>query len=139
MYLLIIIEAIIMVFSLNLSHLFNNPVYWIFHIDEYKSVKERKIDIHNDINTIDDVKKYVFGFKYKEYKYDFTQSVSTTINRDFHGDCEDAATLGKFLFSIIGVVIFGAHTEGDSRPAHLGKCIGLGIVQNARIMPRPSH
>lgn len=81
-----------------------NILYWLFHLHLLKENLKLKKSLLSDIKTIDDVKTGIELFVYTSDKFkDWTPWVVTFFAREKHGDCDDAAVYGKFLFKCAGI------------------------------------
>ena len=79
-----------------------NCSYWVINISDLKETVNKKKQISDKINSIGDIKIFIFDFKWTEDKYkDWKPWIITLIHKNYSDDCDGAATVGKHLFSLL--------------------------------------
>lgn len=104
MNIIIVFIQAILIFISSLSTPITNLGYWCFNFSEYNSISYQKTIISKNINNIEDIKTFLYNFNYtKDSPIKYRQYISTTINRNYKGDCEDFAFFSKWLFDCINI------------------------------------
>jgi len=81
-----------------------NCGYWLVNFKNLGTTKKKKKKYYTDIKGLADVKKCLCKVKWKKDNLkDWRPWVITMIHKKFVDDCDGAAVLANFLFSILGV------------------------------------
>lgn len=77
--------------------------YWIVNLSDHSKTIEKRNDILYKIKTVDDIKRFMWKFNYKDDEIQYEQNINTIVHNNFNGDCEDIANLFEFLFNSINI------------------------------------